>query len=390
MLKLGMYIVLYSITWTCNVFASQEGDLIVAIDAKKVLSSIFESDVQYSDVNKCGVNYFISKNENHGEGTVRIAVFESIEKTRKVFDDKIWSISVGPDRDLSGEIGQQGVMWKTHLIFIRDNVFAEIIFHENELELAAKELDSALVSKVSGVNVGNAVNLPVIKDIDIVNDVPRAYVESNIVGFTVLVDRFGAECHESRIDAVYFITDGCVVSDPRKCDQAYLNEKRANSANKGRVDPAKHVEVAGKAKDYLDILASDESTPLQLNAALLAAAKAKDRNSISLVMKCVDERYGVTVRQSAIRALGEIGGPEAVAMLTKILEIPIAGDITDEGENEAVLRRHAVISLGNIGGDLSLSTLKKIAESDEEYKSVSEFAAVAVRKLETEKGLILE
>jgi HEAT repeat protein len=140
-----------------------------------------------------------------------------------------------------------------------------------------------------------------------------------------------------------------------------------------------------KTEDLIAILDDQHSTVEDRHNAVLDAMNAEDPATIPSLIKHLDNKYGLVIRQNAIRALGAIGDKRAVPTLAELLEKPVIGNIADEAENEAILRRFTVEALGFIGDASVLPILQKISKSEKEYQSVRELAESAIRKIEKVK-----
>lgn len=107
-----------------------------------------------------------------------------------------------------------------------------------------------------------------------------------------------------------------------------------------------------------------------------------DATCVPVLIEHMGTNHSYVVRQNAMRALGKIGDSSAVPVLLAVLSTPVAGNINDEGEEEAGLRRNAVAALRDIGDPKVLPILKNIMAASREYQSVRDLAANAIRKIE--------
>jgi hypothetical protein len=116
---------------------------------------------------------------------------------------------------------------------------------------------------------------------------------------------------------------------------------------------------------------------------ILRLQQKGDESCVPVLVAHLDGRWHSTVRERAIRALGEIGGEKAEAALADFLCKPIAGDFSDNECDEAVLRRVAVGALGKTGGVRALECLRSLARSNREYRDVQERAVQTIRVIES-------
>ena len=93
---------------------------------------------------------------------------------------------------------------------------------------------------------------------------------------------------------------------------------------------------------------------------------------------CIASDKDSILRQDAVRALGAVGSPAAVAQLVNMLKGPVVSRQYDEDEEAAILRREIVCALKRIGDVSALPVLESVASSTAEYKSVREMAQSAV------------
>jgi len=107
-----------------------------------------------------------------------------------------------------------------------------------------------------------------------------------------------------------------------------------------------------------------------------------DESCVPVLIKHIDAKQPLLIRQNAMRALGKVGDRRAVPALLEILNAPIEGDVKDGDTDECLIRRYAVGALLEIGDISSLAELKRIEKSTIEYSSVSEIAEIAVREIE--------
>lgn len=147
-----------------------------------------------------------------------------------------------------------------------------------------------------------------------------------------------------------------------------------------------HENVLISPREYQGVLdENSKSSASARNKAILSVMAGKDATEVDNLIAHIDIKYDLVVRQNAIRALGAIGDKRALPKLIELLEKPVEGNTTDEGENEAILRRYTVEALGYIGDASVLPTLMNLVKSDKEYQSVRELAEITIRKIEEKK-----
>lgn len=139
-------------------------------------------------------------------------------------------------------------------------------------------------------------------------------------------------------------------------------------------------------REVVASLREGKLTEPQKNKAILRLMNEGDSSSVPILIEHLSSVHSLVVRQNAIRALGKIGDKRTMAPLVKILKEPVKGDITDEGEEEAILRRSAVLALSEIGDASALPVLEALAQGTSEYKSVRELAAIAAEKIKASES----
>lgn len=96
------------------------------------------------------------------------------------------------------------------------------------------------------------------------------------------------------------------------------------------------------------------------------------------------------LRQDAVKALGEIGSPSAVARLTEMLKTPVVSRQYAEDEDDAVLRRTIVLALDAAGDVSALPALESVVSSKADYDSVRQLAQSAVERLSKRKNNVTD
>ena len=357
-----------------------------SIVPETLLSTIVAADPHYMDLSQWGVRFSLDRNKKR-VGFVRIGIFSDKAKASSMLDEVLLFSPVGPDRDLSGRIGNKGVAWQQRrVLFYRDNVLIDLWLPELETEGVAVQLDAVLSKGGAGVNRDSVVEVPRLLDVEMEGDKPKAKLSTEKAGYTALIDRYGMECHFNYAEKVVFATEGCVMSLPLEISKTSLSRKKKEVTPKEPVDK-------DMVRKYTMMLQDLQTSQESRNKAILALMEIKDTSAVPVLIAQVEEKYALIVRQNAIRALGKIGDKRAVRPLLNILKQPVKGNIADEGEEEAILRRSAVLGLGEIGDASALPILEALSQEAKEYQSVRELAVIVVKKIkvsESERGKLRE
>jgi len=165
--------------------------------------------------------------------------------------------------------------------------------------------------------------------------------------------------------------------------ELYVGRISQKSVDEIPRNEAAHASALISPREYQGVL--DENSKRSASArnkAILSIMAGKDTTEVDNLIAHIDIKYDLVVRQNAIRALGAIGDKRALPKLIELLEKPVEGNTTDEGENEAILRRYTVEALGYIGDASALPMLKKLMKSGKEYQSVRDLAEITSRKIE--------
>jgi putative Ca2+/H+ antiporter (TMEM165/GDT1 family) len=115
--------------------------------------------------------------------------------------------------------------------------------------------------------------------------------------------------------------------------------------------------------------------------AILALGNLGDQSAIATLLTQIDSKYSTGVRSHAIKALAKLHAKEAVPMLVEILKKPASGNLSDDGDYDAIIRRQAVIALGAIGDKSALAVLTDVQNREKEYNSVKESASVSIQEI---------
>jgi hypothetical protein len=86
------------------------------------------------------------------------------------------------------------------------------------------------------------------------------------------------------------------------------------------------------------------------------------------------------VRQNALKALGNLGGPEAREFLVEQLlqPLPREAKLSDYGDTQAILRSQAALALGKCADESAIKLLTDIANDDGQYNRVREACRKAI------------
>jgi hypothetical protein len=122
-------------------------------------------------------------------------------------------------------------------------------------------------------------------------------------------------------------------------------------------------------------------TEIERNKEIIRLMKVGDKTCVPVLIDHLKRDNPIVIRQNAVRALGKIGDRSAISPLLEILREPVQGNIDDDDEEEAILRREVVIALEEIGDPAALPVLKSIVEAKREYQSVRKLARIAIQKL---------
>lgn len=123
-------------------------------------------------------------------------------------------------------------------------------------------------------------------------------------------------------------------------------------------------------------------TEHERNKEILRLMNEGDETCVPVLLEHIGANHSLVVRQNAIRALGAIRDKRAISPLIDLIRTPVHGNIEDEAEDEAILRRKAVVALGDIGDPAAFPVLKAIVQSERDYQSVRDLARITASKLE--------
>ncbi len=184
-------------------------------------------------------------------------------------------------------------------------------------------------------------------------------------------------------DYVCFATEGCVMAEPMKCDKSLLLAKMDAAKAKDQKDKTLSPEAKRKQpEEAMTTLQDKTSSAYHRNKAIIALGNSGDVSAIPTLLTEVERTSAPVVKQNTITALGRLRAKQAVPYLLNILDAPLAGNVSDDGEWEAIFRREAVKALGNIGDLSALATLRKVMDASHEYQSVRDAAKSAIRMIE--------
>lgn len=366
---------------------SHAATLVTAVPGEKILQQTFGTHVENAGVTRWGVSYSLVQ-ESRPIGRAIIGVFSSSNRAKKLFDDRIRHTPVPPSNAHDIMVGNQSAEWDGRVVFIRDNVFVEIQLPGSDLGEKARAIDAALRDGIAGVKKGNEVAVPTLEGMEYGPSGWKATHDSAVAGYTALVDSFGMETRsESVATEAYFATEGCVMAEPMKCDKALLSTKRKEAKAKEAEGKAASAEVQRQqVEEATATLREKGSSPYHRNKAVVALGNSGDMTVVPILLAELAEATDPVVKQNTIAALGRLRAKQAVPDLLKLLEAPVTGNVSDEGEWEAIYRRHAASALGSIGDSSALATLKKVTDAPREYQSVRDAAKSALRKIEKPEG----
>ena len=365
------------------VFGAGESTLIQGVQAQDLLNAAqIGLTTNGVDVNRWGLAFSILGENRRAVGTIRIGVFRNQEKADKMFRDQVLLTSGGPEHNVSGQIGEHGVAWEGRILFRRNNVLVDLRLPETDVGQRAKTLDAVLLTGAKGVRKGATVDVPNLVAIDFVDDTPRGRTATGSSGYTAVVDRYGQKCQDNEAEEVCFATADCVLADPMKCDRSFLSTRRdaAKIKEKKGKDLSSET-LPQKTEEALSTLQDKKSTPSARNKAVLALGNLGDASAIPALLAELAGPSDPVVKQNTIAVLGGLRAKHAVPYLLKMLDTPVTGNVSDEGEWEAIFRREAAKALGRIGDSSALVTLRKAMDTSHEYQSVRDAAKTAIRMI---------
>ncbi len=357
--------------------AQDVGVIVAGIDAEKSIAAWCKGNLRFVDVNSKGVRFGVLR-ESKLFGDIRIGVHSEGEIARRLLDEAIRETSVVPLQDLSGRLGDRAVSWEKRIAFCRGNVLVDVWMQDGTTYAVAKAVDDALQHGGDGIDRGNTVRRPVVKGYRQVGDRVEAELDERVEGYSSLVDATDSASDLQRAKRICFATRRCVVAQsiPYEVQGVSVGETTADQASVPQQESS-----AGLVARIGDLT----RTPMERCQAIIKAAQNRDTAAIPHLIRLVAAEGPLVLKQEAIRALGKIGGQSAVDELMRILKAPLVGSLTDEGDNEAVLRRNCVLAIGEAGDRAALSLLRELAQSNKDYASVRELAEATIRTLEGRK-----
>jgi hypothetical protein len=129
--------------------------------------------------------------DHEGVGGVQLGVFPDPDTASKIFKDHLRHTSMGPDKDLTPELGERALRWSfrgegkdlIRILFIRDNVVVSIhVFSRHgvpkggtteTIMALSRAIDAALASGTRGVQRGNTLRTPRVTAIEFPADTPE-------------------------------------------------------------------------------------------------------------------------------------------------------------------------------------------------------------------------
>ncbi len=370
-----------------NIAVSFAADLITTIPGSELLRETLGVNAKQTGVTRWGVSYSFTR-ETKPIGIALIGVFSSPAEAKERFDDRVLHTSVPPTKKLATPIGDHAAGWDGRLIFVQNNVLVELQFPSLDVEQDARSIDEAIQKGLRGVRKGMRVDTPTIEDVDHDDFGWKARVTSRQAGYTALVDKSGmGTTSESAAAEICFATEGCVLAEPIKCDQSYLSAKRKAAKIKEKKEKELSAETQPQqVEDAMSTLRDKGASPYHRNKAVVALGNSGDGSTVPILLAELEKASDPVVKQNTIAALGRLHDKQAVPALLKILDAPVTGNVSDEGEWEAIFRRQAANALGYIGDSSALATLKKATDASSEYQSVRDAAKSAIRKIEKAEG----
>ena len=378
-----------TILFGCFVFLlavhSYGGDLVVSVPGKELFKQMFGVEFTNKGVNKWGAVYtHILENKKWGD-TVIIGVFASTNHAYSLFRDRVFRTSVGPNTECT--IGDHVASWSDRRIaFVRDNVFVEIQSSDDNIRQQALAIDIALRDGKMGIKRGSYLRIPVIKGVDCQGRSWKAIVDPDFPGYTSFVDEAGHKAGiVNQVFKIAFVTGDCVMAEPLRCDWREIYEKeKAFNARMAEMH-ADSPEARKKREVAAVAILRDKTSSFDLRSkAVVVLGNSADASVIPLLIEELQAaNVDPVVKQNTIAALGKLRAKQAAPILLEVLREPVTGDMSDEGEYEAIYRDGAARALGKIGDPAALPVLKSVAEAEHEYPRVRDAAAAAIREIES-------
>jgi hypothetical protein len=170
------------------------------------------------------------------------------------------------------------------------------------------------------------------------------------------------------------MSDKSLVPDTKGVDEAYAAYLQQLDIFKAKAATDK----TALARSLAERLSHKEIQDDERGQLIYKLGQLGDASAVPILSEYVKGAYRTMIRLGAIRALGEIKDKSAVTCLTELLTQPVTGNISDEGEAEAMLRRDAVYALKLIDDHSVLPLMKSLAQSTKDYPSVKNAAQANV------------
>jgi hypothetical protein len=368
--------------------ASLPAELITAIPGSELLREALGGNAKQIDVTRWGVRFSYTL-ENMQTGIALIGVFSSPAEANERLDDRVLHTSVPPSITLAVPVGDRAAGWEGRLVFVRNNVLVELQLPSMDVERDARLIDEAIRKGLWGVRKGSRVDTPIIEDVEYHDFKWTAHVTSRQAGYTAFVDKSGMDTTSDHLAAeIYFATEGCVLSEPIKCTPSFFSAKRQEARIKDKKEKDLLPETQRQhVEDALSTLLDMGASPGLRNKAVVALGLSGDEATVPILLVELGKTSDPVVKQNTIAALGRLRAKQAVPHLLKLLDAPVTGNVSDEEEWDAIIRRQAANALGCIGDSSALATLKKVMDTTLEYQSVRDAAKSAIRKIEKTQAL---
>lgn len=118
----------------------------------------------------------------------------------------------------------------------------------------------------------------------------------------------------------------------------------------------------------------------QLNKTILQLSNEGDNSCVPILIDYLSETYPFTIRQNAIKALGNIGDNKAVIPLLEIILKKIKGKINNDEEKESVIRRSVINALEKLDFSEKNAIFDQILKTENEYDSVKELIKIKLNR----------
>jgi hypothetical protein len=142
--------------------ASAEKSHIVGVDVNKLIYHALGEKIipVRQSVGRRGVSYMLMKN-SESVGTIMIGIFSDRKSAIEIFEEHLEYTSMGPDKNLSEELGNQAFSWgMRRILFARDNAVVSVVLPKDLCLNVSKAIDRLLVEGAQGVAKDAIIHMP--------------------------------------------------------------------------------------------------------------------------------------------------------------------------------------------------------------------------------------